>query len=92
VLREAKVYEFWPAVPVFLHPVPVAREITSPNSIQPREYSKGGGIDGYRHICSRIRDGNRLNLGNFDRDGLNCDNWNWDDDGNDNLGCFAPMM
>lgn len=37
-------------------------------------------------------DGNRLNLGNFDENGLNCDNWNWDDNHNDNLGVFALMM
>jgi len=37
-------------------------------------------------------DGNRLNLGNFDDTGLNCNNWNDDDNANDNLGVFALMM
>ncbi len=51
----------------------------------------GSGIGGRRHICSRLRDsGNRLNL-NFDRDGLNCDNWNWND-ANSNIGCLALMV
>jgi hypothetical protein len=30
-------------------------------------------------------DGNRVNVGNFDSDGLNVNN-NWDDNRNDNLG------
>lgn len=34
---------------------------------------------------TRNADGNRLKLGNFDENGLNCDNWNWDDNRNDNL-------
>ena len=34
---------------------------------------------------------NRLELGNFDEDGLNC-NDNWDDDANDNLGVFPLMV
>jgi hypothetical protein len=37
-------------------------------------------------------DGNRLNLGNFDANSLNCDNWNWDDNSNPNLGCFPLMV
>ncbi len=75
----------------FYNPVQAAMEITSPNSIQPRENSMGGGIGGRRHICSRLRDsGNRLNL-NFDRDGLNCDNWNWND-ANSDIGCLALMV
>jgi hypothetical protein len=37
-------------------------------------------------------DGNRLDLGDFDEQGLNCDNYDWDDNRNDNLGCFALMM
>lgn len=37
-------------------------------------------------------DGDRLNLGNFGENGLNCDNWNWDENRNDNLGCFPPMV
>jgi hypothetical protein len=37
-------------------------------------------------------DGNRLNLGNFDDIGLDCNNWNFDDNANDNLGVFALMM
>ena len=36
--------------------------------------------------------GNRLNLGDFDGNGLNCNNWNDDDNANDNLGVFALMM
>ena len=36
--------------------------------------------------------GNRLNLANFDGTGLNCNNWNFDDNANDNLGVFALMM
>ena len=76
----------------FLHPVLVSMEITSPNSIQPREYSRGSGIGGHRHNCSRLRDsGNRLNLGNFNRDGLNCDNWSWND-ANSDIGCLALMV
>ncbi len=75
-----------------LHPVQVAMEITSPNSVQPRENSMGSDIGGRVHICSRLRDsGNRVNLGNFNRDGLNCDNWNWDD-ANSNIGCLALMV
>ena len=41
---------------------------------------------------SRNADGNRLNLGDFDDTGLNCNNWNDDDNANDNLGVFALMM
>lgn len=37
-------------------------------------------------------EGNRLNLGNFDENGLNCDNWNWDEDANDTLAAFALMV
>lgn len=37
-------------------------------------------------------DGNRLNLGDFDENGLNCDNYNWDDNRNDNLGVFPLMV
>ncbi len=33
--------------------------------------------------------GSRLNLGDFGRDGLDCVHWDWDVDGNDDLGCFA---
>jgi hypothetical protein len=40
---------------------------------------------------SRNPDGNRLNLGNFDENGLNCNNW-WNDNRNDNLGVFGLMM
>ncbi len=37
-------------------------------------------------------DGNRLNLGDFDDAGLNCDDDNWNDDRNDHIGAFALMM
>jgi len=37
-------------------------------------------------------DGNRLNLGNFDGTGLNCNNWNSDGERNGNLGVFALMV
>ena len=33
-------------------------------------------------------DGDRLGLGDFDRAGLHCHGWHWDEDGNDSLGCF----
>jgi len=32
--------------------------------------------------------GDRLRLGDFDEDGLNCNDWYWDDDSGPNLGCF----
>ena len=44
--------------------------------------STSGDMDGNRqHVDS---DGNRVNVGNFDADGLKVDNW--DDNQNDNLG------
>jgi hypothetical protein len=52
----------------------------------------GGGADGKRHKSTRNADGNRLNLGNFDESGLNCnDNW-WDENRNRNLGAFLLMV
>lgn len=51
----------------------------------------GSGLDGEQYIMTCLPNGNRLNL-NFSEDGLNCDNWNWDDNRNSNLGCFALMM
>lgn len=45
-----------------------------------------GQWSGRRAIYLHV-DGNRLNVGNFDETGLNCDNWN-DDERNDNLGVF----
>jgi hypothetical protein len=36
-------------------------------------------------------DGNRLNL-NWVEGTLNCDNWNWDEDRNSNVGAFPLMM
>lgn len=68
--------------------------LTTPNKIQPKEYSTGGGIEDrkYNNIALNS-DGNRLNLGNFDENGLNCDNWNWNGDNrNSNLGCFPLMV
>ena len=47
-------------------------------------------IDGIKLTLNA--DGNRLNLGNFDENGLNCDNYNWDDNRNDNLGVFPLMV
>ena len=35
-------------------------------------------------------DGNRLIAGNFDEDGLNCNNW--DENANDNIGFFLLMV
>jgi len=44
-------------------------------------------------ISALNADGNRLNLGDFDADGLNCNNWNWNDDKrNPNIGCFPLMV
>lgn len=57
----------------------------SPESIRRTVPRKVSGIS-----CNA--DGNRLNLGNFDDTGLNCNNWNFDDNANDNLGVFALMM
>lgn len=57
----------------------------SPERIRRAVFRKVSGI-------SRNADGNRLNLGNFDGTGLNCNNWNYDDDANDNLGVCALMM
>ncbi|MBI5230118.1 MAG: hypothetical protein HY981_02350 [Candidatus Magasanikbacteria bacterium] len=34
----------------------------------------------------------RLNLGNFDENGLNCNNWNSDETPNENLGVFERQM
>ncbi len=52
----------------------------------------GGGTDDKRHISTRNSDGNRLNLGNFDEHGLNCnDNW-WDENRNSNMGVFPLMV
>jgi hypothetical protein len=36
-------------------------------------------------------DGNRVNVGNFDSDGLNVNNWN-DDNRNDNIGLSAARQ
>ena len=36
----------------------------------------------------RTSDGNRVNVGNFDSNGLNVNN-NWDDNRNDNIGLSA---
>ena len=49
----------------------------------------GSGLDGKRIF--RDTDGNRLDL-NWNEASLNCDNWNWDDDGNSNLAVFALMV
>jgi hypothetical protein len=44
-------------------------------------------------LISALRlDDNRLNLGDFDSSGLNCDNWNWDSNQDSSLGCFPLMM
>jgi len=37
-----------------------------------------------------LNDGNRLIAGNFNDNGLNCNNWN--ENGNDNIGFFLLMM
>ncbi len=54
----------------------------------------GGDLEDSGHIMLAFHaDGNRLNLGNFDEHGLNCDNnWNWDDNRNDNLGVFPLIV
>ena len=70
--------------------MPDISALKAQNSLQPREYSKGSDLDGDWHNCNA--DGNRLNLGDFDGNGLNCDNWNFDEKRNDNLGVFVLMM
>lgn len=38
---------------------------------------------------TRLSDGRRLSLGDFDSDGLSCGCWHWDENRYPNLGCFA---
>ncbi len=52
--------------------------------------SIGSGMDGIEHSFLNV-DGNRVYLGNFDENGLNC-NWDWDDNRNDNIGAFPVMV
>ena len=66
--------------------------LKTPNKIQSQEYSRDGGVDGEQHLTTRLPNRNRLNLGDFDEHGLDCDNWNWDANRNSNLGAFALMM
>ncbi len=74
----------------FFHPVPDTSALMARNSIQPPENSKGGAF-GWCLAYFRDADGNRLYLGNFDADGLNCNNWNGED-ANGNIGVFALMV
>lgn len=46
----------------------------------------GGDLGDEWHICDS--DGNRLNL-NWNEGRLNCDNWNFDEERNDNVGVLA---
>ena len=47
-------------------------------------------MDGKGHFSCNA-DGNRLNL-NWNEGQLNCDNWNWDEDGNPNIAVAALMV
>lgn len=52
----------------------------------------GSDMGGGGHIMLTLNaDGNRLNLGNFNETGLNCNN-NWNDNRNSNLGVFPLMV
>lgn len=42
------------------------------------------------YLMSFHTDGNRLIVGNFNENGLNCNNWN--EDANDNIGFFLLMV
>ena len=54
--------------------------------IKRQQTSTSGAADGRgQHVDS---DGNRVNVGNFNADGLNVNN-NWDDNRNDNIGVSA---
>jgi hypothetical protein len=65
----------------------------TPHKIQLQEYSKSSVLGWFAAYLMVLHvDGNRLNLGDFDSNGLNCDNWNQDDDRNSNLGCFPLMV
>jgi len=57
----------------------------TPNNIQPREYSKGGGIDGARYINWRDPNGNLNCVVLWSNDGVRNFNLNWiDNHWNDN--------
>jgi hypothetical protein len=45
-------------------------------------------VDRDRHISA---DGNHVNVGNFDEDGLNVNNY-WDDNRNDNIGVASARI
>jgi len=59
--------------------------------IQLGEYSTSSGLEGAVHTNWILQvNGNRLIAGNFDENGLNCNNWN--ENGNDNVGFFLLMV